>query len=1169
MKLKRLRINRLPGINEAFQIAPKEAAIHVVIGPNGIGKSSLCRAVEALYWSDLEPSQRISVDGEFELDGETWRAEREGSRVRWQHNGADSPPPIFPASYNHNCFFLRLRDLIDPSSEGTRNVATEIRRQMSGGFDLDKIVSDLFDRVSARHGRRERAEFNTAQLQIQKVEGEHTGLQRRADDLDDLKAQLAEAESSGRRLTHLTRALGLAERRGKLAGVTEELLVLPINLANLTGKEPDQIETYQGRAQELSGRIRTLEVQLEKASKDRLDSGLETPLASAQLTAWRDNAEQLSRLEIKLDAARNEYSSVHAELGGALFAIGGSNVDKVELDLPSHSQLFEFLRLAESHKDKVNAIKERLRLLVGIDRHEESQRDFRKLRNAIETLRSWLRAPEPESISGEKNARHFWMIVAAVLFVVGVSLALAVDPVISVIAAIGVGIGLPVFLRRRRQAGPDQRQVAQGAFGKFDVDGPLTWTTPSVEAHLRDLESEAATLDAHIQRVRDRGIERQSLKNELEVLADAQSSLDARRQELQASLNLDAIPPDAELVDFARSLDQLRSARNRDNSAKGKVNELEKRHAELLSILAGVLVSHEEARPVDATTAMAFLNQLTDRDAKFKKAIEDKQAATDQLQQATRDHDTATQLLAQIYSGAGLETNDLHGLTALLNSLPRYMELTIARTRLENQVELDQTELAKWHEGDLCELDELELDRLKDKVLRAAEKATELRDEIASINAQVDVARSGHGIQELIAAKNEALANLHERRSEALYAQAGRFLMDGVEQEHEQTQMPRVLERARGLFSAFTHHHYELRLGSGTEATELIAIDLQSGEGLSLDKLSDGTRAQLLLAARIAFAEEVEQGRTFPLFLDEALDQSDPVRFAAIVRSLGRIAEDQGRQIFYLTSDPADVGRIQDVLAAENCDLPAVIDLGLVRTGAASVSGPSALHVDPRPSVPAPNGLSADEYGAVLGVPPLNSSLGYAYQHFFHLLWDDLDLLHEFLTHGIERAGQWRTVLGTALAVKLCAHSKSPEEIALRSDLLEIFCEFWNQGRGRPVDREALKDSGALSERFLDPIAEIADELGGDPGKLLDVVQSREDERSSGFRTSSVEKLEQYMRENGYLDEHPVLDEEELRLRALASPAATHLPEGIADECLNRWWTLAARAIKLENAKLN
>lgn len=353
-------------------------------------------------------------------------------------------------------------------------------------------------------------------------------------------------------------------------------------------------------------------------------------------------------------------------------------------------------------------------------------------------------------------------------------------------------------------------------------------------------------------------------------------------------------------------------------------------------------------------------------------------------------------------------------------------------------------------------------------------------------------------------------------------------------------------------------------MGSGAEAAELIAIDLQSGEGLGLEELSDGTRAQLLLAARIAFAEEVEQGRTLPLFLDEALDQSDPARYEAIVRSLGRVAEDQGRQIFYLTSDPADVGRIQHALAKEQCNVPAVIDLGLVRRNAASVSGPSALHVEPRPPVPSPNGLSADEYGATLGVPPLDPSRGYADQHFFHVLWDDLDLLHEFLSHGIERAGQWRTVLGTALADKLGAHSKSPEEIAHRSDLLEIFCEFWSQGRGQPIDREALEDSDALTDRWFDNVVEIAKELGGDPEKLLDALRAREDERLRGFRSNSLDKLEQYMRENGYVDERPVLDDEELRLLALASPAATHLPEGIADECLNRWWTLAARTINPE-----
>ena len=1160
MKLLRLKINRLPGINEPFEIVPEGAAFHVVFGPNGIGKSSICRAVEVLFWSDRGPVQRTSVNAEFELDGEVWWVEREGSRVRWQHGGEDSTPPNLPSSYHHNCFFLRLRDLIHPSPEATRDVASEIRRQMSGGFDLGKIVSDLFDGVGAQHGRRERREFNQASSKVQEAEGEHIALQRRTDELDDLKAQLAEAESSGHRLTSVNRAVGLAGRREDLVSVVEELLVLPKSLANLTGKEPAQVETHQGRVEELNGRIRTLEAQLATASRDQLDSRLEAPLEPARLTSWRENAEQLSRVEVQLEAARSDYSGCHGELVAAVSAVGGIEVDEVKLDLAGHSQLFEFLRAAESHKERVNAIGERLRLLAGVQRPEESQRTIEQIRGAAEALRSWLRAPEPESVEGANRARKYWMIVAAALVVVGVGLAVVADPIFALLAAIGAGIGLPVFLRRIRQAGLDERRVAQEAFGKFAVDEPKAWERSSVESELREFETEAAIHDAKVQRARDRDVERQTLNNELEGLSDSQTELDTKRQQLQASLRLDAIPPDAELVDLARALDQLRSARNKDQSAEGKVSELDKRYTELLSDLANVLEGHGEARPSDAATVMASLNQLASRDAKSQKAISDKQAATDQLRQVLSDRDTALQSLAQIYADAGLEADDLHGLTALLNALPRYMELASERTRLESQIELDQTELTNAGEGDLGELDQLALERLHDELSRGAESATATRNDIADINAQVNSARRGHSIQDLIAERDAILTKMDERRSESLFAKAGRLLMNGVEQEYEQTQMPRVFERARGLFSAFTHHTYELRLGSGAEEAGLIAIDLGNGEGYGLEELSDGTRAQLLLAARIAFAEEVEQGRTLPLFLDEALDQSDPVRFEAIVRSLGRVVKDQGRQIFYLTSDPADVGRIQHALAEEKCDLPAIIDLGLVRRNAASVSGPSALHVEPRPPVLSPNGLPADEYGAALGVPQLDPSLGYAHQHFFHILWDDLDLLHEFLTHGIERAGQWRSVLGTALAVKLGAPSKTPEEIALRVDLLEIFCEFWNQGRGRPVDREVLEDSDALTERFLDNVVEIANELGGDSEKLLDALRSREDKRLRGFRSNSLEKLERYMREYGYVDEHPILEEEELRLLALASPAATNLPEGIADECLNRWWTLAKRA---------
>ncbi|MCH8913936.1 MAG: hypothetical protein IIA33_10265, partial [Planctomycetes bacterium] len=649
-------------------------------------------------------------------------------------------------------------------------------------------------------------------------------------------------------------------------------------------------------------------------------------------------------------------------------------------------------------------------------------------------------------------------------------------------------------------------------------------------------------------------------ESELTGFAEAKTGFDARRQKLTDSLKLDAIPPDAELVDFARALDQLRSARLDDESAAGKVDDLEARHASLLSDLAGVLERHGEPRPEDAKTAGAYLNHLADRNARLAQALSDEQRAVGQLEQGATDRSAALDSTTQIYAKASLDDSDLPGLTALLNLLPDYLELKSAATRLEAQIGLDQDALAKAGEAALAGCDGPTLERLQDDLSREAENATGLRNEIAEINAQVNEAKRGSNVQDLIAAREEARTNLLDRRDEALFAKAGKFLIDAVEQEYEQTQMPRVFERARGHFSAFTHHNYELRLGREAKAPRLFAFDLRSGEGRGLDELSDGTRAQLLLAARIAFAEEVEQGKTLPLFLDEALDQSDPARFDAIVRSLGRIANDQDRQIFYLTSDPLDIDRIRHALAEEKYEIAAAIDLGLIRNKAASVSGPAALHVAQRPTIPEPDGLSAEEYGAALGVPLLDAALGYAEQHFFYVLSDDLDLLHDFLANGIERVGQWKTVSDSALAKRLGSRSMSAQQIAVRVELLEVFCELWRQGRGRPVDREALEASAALSERYLDDVATIAEEQGRDPERLLAFLGTSKDPRLKGFRKASTDGLERYLRDNAYLDDQPVLTETELRLRGLASPAANNLPDGVASDLLNRWGTLARRA---------
>jgi energy-coupling factor transporter ATP-binding protein EcfA2 len=1155
VKLKRLAINRIPGISQPFEINAADAGFNVVFGPNGIGKSSLCRAVEGLFWDDHGSSQRTSVSGEFELDGETWWAEREGSRVRWQRGGEDSVPPNLPASHNHRCFLLRLRDLIDPSPDGTQDIASEIRRQMSGGFDLDQIAAELFEGVGTQHGRREWRDFNKTSQDVQEAEAKQLGLQRRADQLNALRGQLDAADSSAQRLSAVERALGLAGRLEEYVGVTEELAALPDGLAKLTGREAEQIEALQVQIDGLNERARTLEAQCKTAGDAKRDSRLVAPLGQAELSIWRENADELGRVELTLQAARAERSACRREFAAALSALGEGNVDDVDLDLSDHGQLFELLRAVEAHKARANAINERLRLLAHVDLPEDTQRDLEISRSAADALRFWLRAPEPETLSEKLRTRRPWILFALVLAIVGVGSAVFVDPMFALLAAVGLGVAVPVFFLRNLSASSGARASAQDAFAKLEIEEPDAWDLPSVELRLRRLEGEISTLDSRMQRARDRDVERQTLENELAGLAEEEAVLGARRQKLTDSLKLDAIPPDAELIDFARSLDQLRSARIKDESAAGKVDHLETRHGSLLFDLATVLGRHGEPQPDDAKTAGAYLNSLADRDARLLQAISDEQRTTDQLEQVSTDRGTALNSIKKIYADLSLVEGDLPGLTTLLSSLPHYLELKSAAVRLEAQIALDRDALTKAGESSLAECDGPTLERLQGELSQVAENAAGLRDEIAEINAQVNEAKRGSNVQELFASREEDRAKLMDRLDEALFAKAGKFLINAVEEEYEQTQMPRVFERARSHFSAFTHHNYELRLGREAKAPRLFAVELRSGEGRGLDELSDGTRAQLLLAARIAFAEEVEQGKTMPLFLDEALDQSDPARFEAIVRSLGRVANEQDRQIFYLTSDPLDIDRIRLALAKENCEIAAAIDLGLIRTKSASVTGPQALHVLPMPTVPAPDGLPAEAYGIALSVPQLAPAMGYEQQHFFYVLSDELNLLHAFLVNGIERVGQWKTVSGTALADKLGSDAISSLEIEARTDLLQVFCELWKQGRGRPVDRDALEHSGALSERYLEDVVEIARELAGDPEKLLSTLGAGKDPRLKGFRKNSFDRIERYLRDNVYIDDQPVLNESELRLRALASPAANKLPNGVAIDCLNRWWS--------------
>jgi len=89
-------------------------------------------------------------------------------------------------------------------------------------------------------------------------------------------------------------------------------------------------------------------------------------------------------------------------------------------------------------------------------------------------------------------------------------------------------------------------------------------------------------------------------------------------------------------------------------------------------------------------------------------------------------------------------------------------------------------------------------------------------------------------------------------------------------------------------------------------------------------------------------------------------------------------------------------------------------------------------------------------------------------------------------------------------------------------------------GRGQPVDRAVLEQSGAVSERFIDEVTKLARAVKGDARALIAALESGQVAR---FHTNKREELRDALEASGHLDPATPLAPEALRARALAGLA--------------------------------
>jgi hypothetical protein len=194
---------------------------------------------------------------------------------------------------------------------------------------------------------------------------------------------------------------------------------------------------------------------------------------------------------------------------------------------------------------------------------------------------------------------------------------------------------------------------------------------------------------------------------------------------------------------------------------------------------------------------------------------------------------------------------------------------------------------------------EARVQRARGAVEAAQRDEAAAREELAGLNARIE-GLAAQGIEERLSALAEARAEAEARA--ARYAAEVRAL----------TRLARALEEARGqaraAYFAPVVRELEpllaiLHPGAGISLDDRTLLPgglTRDGRDEALDILSGGTREQIAVLTRLAFARLfAASGRHVPVILDDALVHSDDDRIEAMFTALHRTARDQ--QILVLT----------------------------------------------------------------------------------------------------------------------------------------------------------------------------------------------------------------------------------------------------------------------------
>jgi energy-coupling factor transporter ATP-binding protein EcfA2 len=1123
-----LAVHRAAGVDRGngFTLSGLCPGINLVHGPNGAGKTTTALALQELLWPGTALSGRPSAEGVFLLEGEKWRVDIEAGNPSWRREGRSAHSPEIGPAENRTRYYLALDDLI---RERDADFAKQVANASRGGYDLRAAAEALGYRESPPLRSKQRRELETAQRGLHEAHRKQAELDREEQELKHLRQRKEQAGQAKQELECLRLVREYLSKDAEHRQIAAQLEAFPPEMAELRG---DELELAKQLRKDFTDRQQQLEAQRKR---------LEDASQKAETCALpQDGPEQMdldrmNGLCDRIETAEREARQQARERDKAA-------------------------RQREQLRERLGAVadEQRLRLLEGLEIGDLTglARDYEKARARDKILherRNWLSEPSPSDHSPEtiqqgltllgnwlgrhnlaraERRRLPFLILAALL---------PLAPAIILFAAqhwawLGLIPLAPLFLwlgeRRARNAGRNAEEIRE-EYEALALPRPESWTAEGVLAAVDELQRQSAALRLH----REKTARLDALATEEEEHARHLEDLEARRTELERVLGLRIGIGEEWLALFAESLARWQGALEELRAAQASLDTAGDQYSRSLQELNELLSPFDYSRMETAEGARAAVQDLARRREEREQARSEALAAERLIAESLRP---GLEKIERDYRGIFLRLNLEEGDETTLS---RWLQQREEYLRLAGELQKTQgsrDEYLRRLGGDprlSQSLAEIEA-RIEEQEQLAAEHEG-LVQRVATIERDLQRAKAGSEVSDALARVQEAEAKLADQCEQDSRAVVGHLLAEHVRRTAAERSRPGVFRSADALLSRITKGRLRLELEEQSDPA-FLARDLVRNRVLQLDELSAGERVQLLLAVRLGFAEQQEQLARLPLLLDETLGNADDERAAAMIDALIRLARD-GRQVFYFSAQADEIGKWLARLREEDAD-HALFDLQKLRRESERETIPLRIETPELAEIPHPEGASHAEYGRLLEVPgldPLRRAPGET--HLWHLV-DDPEELYGLLRRGLFRAGQVQGLIESG-GDALLPGAEWNRRFRARLRALEEAFANWLAGRDLPLDREVLQHSGAVSERFMDPVCELARRVGWDSGALLRGLQAGEVPR---WKSAKTEQLREYLESEGYLDPGEPLDRETIRLNVL-SRVADALSQGLLD----------------------